>query len=294
MHQWVLDKATPLNQILVRQGALDRQTEPLLLAVLEKHLELHDHDVDKSLASVSSLGSLREDLAALNDSSIDATLEVSSQPHSGKPAAVGDGPPKERFRILRPHARGGLGEVAVAMDQELHREVALKLIQQRYADDPNNRSRFVAEAEITGGLEHPGIVPVYGLGTHEDGRPFYAMRFIRGDSLREAAQRFHEQTYANENERQMALRKLLGRFIDVCQAIEYAHSRGVLHRDLKPGNIMLGRFGETLVVDWGLAKSIGREDSTAVSEEATLMPASHGSGENADAGGKRRGYARRT
>ena len=88
-----------------------------------------------------------------------------------------------RFRIVRFHARGGLGEVYVAIDDELHREVALKQIQDEHADDPDSRSRFVVEAEITGGLEHPGIVPVYGLGRNDDGRPYYAMRLIRGESL---------------------------------------------------------------------------------------------------------------
>ena len=87
--------------------------------------------------------------------------------------------------------RGGLGAVFVAMDGELHREVALKQILEKHADDPISRQRFLLEAEITGGLEHPGIVPVYGLGTYADGRPYYAMRFIKGDSLKEAIERFH-------------------------------------------------------------------------------------------------------
>ncbi len=93
--------------------------------------------------------------------------------------------------MLRPHARGGLGAVFVALDKELHREVALKQMLDHHADDPVSRQRFLIEAEITGGLEHPGIVPVYGLGTYADGRPFYAIRFIRGDSLKEAIDRFH-------------------------------------------------------------------------------------------------------
>ena len=97
-----------------------------------------------------------------------------------------------RFRILRPHARGGLGEVFVALDTELNRDVALKEIQAQFADDPRHRARFEFEAEVTGGLEHPGIVPVYGLGHTPDGRPYYAMRFIRGDSLKEAIRRFHQ------------------------------------------------------------------------------------------------------
>ncbi len=105
---------------------------------------------------------------------------------AGTPTAAGT-----RFRRLRTHARGNLGEVFVAVDTELNREVALKEIQQRYADRPESRARFLREAEITGSLEHPGIVPVYGLGTYADGRPFYAMRLIRGDSLKEAIARFH-------------------------------------------------------------------------------------------------------
>src|SRR5262249_52918618 len=147
-----------------------------------------------------------------------------------------------------------------AHDHELHREVALKEIQDRHADHPESRGRFLLEAEITGGLEHPGIVPVYGLGTYADGRPYYAMRFIKGDSLKDAIERFHKTDVAGRDpgERTLALRQLLRRLIDVCNAIAYAHSRGILHRDLKPGNIMLGRYGETLVVDWGLAKPQGQ------------------------------------
>ncbi len=130
------------------------------------------------------------------------------------------------------------------------------------------------EAEITGGLEHPGIVPVYSLGQYPDGRPFYAMRFIRGDSLQSAIKEFHQAEVAGRDpgKRAMELRNLLGRFIDVCQAIQYAHDRGVLHRDLKPANIMLGRYGETLVVDWGLAKAVGKNEPT--SNEPMLQPAS--------------------
>ena len=184
-----------------------------------------------------------------------------------------------RFRVLRPHARGGLGAVFVALDTELHREVALKQILSRHADDPGSRRRFLVEAEVAGGLEHPGIVPVYGLGTYANGRPFYAMRFIRGDSLKDAIAAFHadNSTSRDPGRHSLELRKLLRRFVDVCNAIEYAHSRGVLHRDLKPGNIIVGKHGETLVVDWGLAKSVGRPDPAVASDERTLVPSS-GSG----------------
>jgi tetratricopeptide (TPR) repeat protein len=164
----------------------------------------------------------------------------------------GDRP--RRFRVLRPHARGGLGAVFVAHDVELNREVALKQIQDRFASDLASRARFLAEAVITGNLEHPGVVPVYALGWNGQ-RPYYAMRLIRGESLKEAIERLHRQgTNGTEpGERSLELRKLLARFVTVCNAVAYAHDRGVVHRDLKPANIMLGLYGETLVVDWGLA-----------------------------------------
>ena len=132
---------------------------------------------------------------------------------------------------------------------------------------PISRTRFVLEAEITGGLEHPGIVPVYGLGSYGDGRPYYAMRFVRGDSLKETIAAFHaDETLKNDpGRRSLALRKLLRRFVDVCNAIDYAHTRGVLHRDIKPANVIVGKHGETLVVDWGLAKALGKAEPRAAS-----------------------------
>lgn len=192
-----------------------------------------------------------------------------------------------RFQIKHPHARGGLGEVFVAHDTELNREVALKEIRAQYAGDSSNRSRFLVEAEITGRLEHPGIVPVYGLGRYADGRPYYAMRFIRGESLKETIARFHHHHSGagdlTTGEAGVEFRRLLGRFIAVCEALEYAHGRGVLHRDLKPGNIMLGKHGETLVVDWGLAKVLRRAASDRAGEE-TLTPGT-GSAESETAAG---------
>src|SRR5213596_2459743 len=114
------------------------------------------------------------------------------------------------------------------------------------------------------------------LGRYPDGRPFYAMRFIRGDSLHEAIRRFYaaDEEKRDPGERSLAYRELLGQFVAACNALAYAHARGVLHRDVKPHNIMLGKYGETLVVDWGLAKPIGPGDGWTTAEEDLLRPAS--------------------
>jgi eukaryotic-like serine/threonine-protein kinase len=194
----------------------------------------------------------------------------------GTPSSLG-----ARFRILRFHDQGGIGKVSVAFDAELQREVALKQIRPERADE-DSRARFLLEAEVTGRLEHPGIVPVYGLGLDEDGRPFYAMRLVRGISFDAAINAFHsadQDPRRDPQERSLALRHLLDRFVDVCQTVAYAHSRGVLHRDLKPANVLLGPFNESLVVDWGLAKVFARGpgepsgDSTAA-PEGTAPPRS--------------------
>src|SRR5262249_7642555 len=148
---------------------------------------------------------------------------------------------------------------------------------------------FVLEAEINGNLEHPGIVPVYGLGSYPDGRPYYAMRFVQGDSLKDAVERFHaESPNLSPTDRAFRLRQLLGRLVDVCAAMAYEPSRGVLHRDLKPDNVMLGRFGETLVVDWGLAKTLSQSEGSGIdgdpTTEGALVPPSGGSHEATVAG----------
>jgi serine/threonine-protein kinase len=181
--------------------------------------------------------------------------------------------PNQRYVLLDFHARGGLGEVWHAHDVELGRRVALKRIQEARADQPESRRRFLLEAEITGRLEHPGVVPVYGLVRDAAERPCYAMRFIQGETLAEAIRQYHDGTAAGP-ERNVAFRELLQRFIAVCQTVGFAHSRGILHRDLKPDNVLLGKYGETLVVDWGLAKPVGRSEVVRTADEHTLTPTS--------------------
>jgi len=182
------------------------------------------------------------------------------------------------YTDLTPHARGGLGEVFRATDPQLHRTVAVKCLLERQAESPDSRQRFLLEAEVTARLEHPGVVPVYGLFGSEV-RPAYAMRFIEGKTFAEEIASYHTGPADST-----AFRRLLQAFLQVCQTVAYAHSRGVIHRDLKPANVILGKFGETLVVDWGLAKVVGRpEDVRAarVGETLVLSSADSGYGETA-------------
>src|SRR3990172_1478169 len=279
MNAWVLEKQKPLGRILVEQHALALDAQAVLDALVAKHLELHHGDPQQSLAALRIPIAVQRDLEQFGDQDVQASIvrlggSSSSIAQQTTLPLAQPTPSGERFEVLRPHAWGGLGEVCVARDRELNREVALKRIHERHASDTNSCERFLLEAEITGGLEHPGIVPVYGLGKETDGRPYYAMRFIRGETLKDAIKKYHSNTSRSDSERRVELRQLLGRFVAVCNAIEYAHSRGVIHRDIKPSNIMLGKYGETLVVDWGLAKAVGRSGTDSVRDESTMKPMS--------------------
>jgi serine/threonine protein kinase/tetratricopeptide (TPR) repeat protein len=164
---------------------------------------------------------------------------------------------KAVYRPERRHAAGGQGEVLAARQEELDRLVALKRIRpdRLHADAWR---RFLREAAITARLQHPGIVPIYGLGQDDDG-PFYTMPLVEGQTLQEAIDAFHgdEAVHHESDWNGLKFRGLLQQFIAVCNTIAYAHDQGVMHRDLKPSNIILGRYGETLVMDWGLAKRFG-------------------------------------
>jgi eukaryotic-like serine/threonine-protein kinase len=280
---WLADRSRPLAALLLERGGLSLEQHDLLEALVGQHLKKHG-DAEASLESFSSVDSVRSELEGLGDLELDHSLSHVGERHRGKrdeseataDQAVDEGERIGRFRVLRLHKRGGLGEVYVARDEEVRRTVAFKRIQGRCAADGESRARFELEAEITGRLEHPGIVPVYGLGHYGDGRPFYAMRFIEGEnSLKDAIARFHgKEAQADPGVRHQELLRLLRRFLDACNAMAYAHSKGVLHRDLKPGNILLGPFGETLVVDWGLAKATGQRDPGSSIEASMLQPES--------------------
>jgi serine/threonine protein kinase/Flp pilus assembly protein TadD len=270
LHAWMRRKTTPIGEILSERGLLNERRLELLQGMVEEHVAQHGGDPRISLTALRVEASVRQGLGCIEDDDVQASVaSLPATPDTRHDAARDSAviPPTAapaasdfanvRYRRLREHARGGLGEVFVALDEQLNREVALKEIQDRFADHPDARTRFLREAEVTGKLEHPGVVPVYGLGVYSDGRPYYAMRFIRGESMQEAIRRFHTpqaQGLQPLGFDSLDFRELLGRFVAVCHAIAYAHARGVIHRDLKPANVMLGEYGETLVVDWGLAR----------------------------------------
>ena len=172
------------------------------------------------------------------------------------PLPVGE---RNRFQIEGEIARGGMGVILRGFDPDLGRDLAIKVLKAELASKPLTVQRFVDEAQICGQLQHPGIVPVYDIGRFEDGRPYFAMKLVRGRTLADLLE-----------ERKSPLidrARFIGYFQQICQAVAYAHSKGVIHRDLKPSNIMVGAFGEVMVMDWGLAKVMPRAET-----ERNLLP----------------------
>ncbi len=287
------DQSRIFTRELADRAGLDRDVCQAVETMIDHQMTRHGGSLDQTISALSTSAGNAETLDVQGEAGLDGTVSLDGSPTtsgveggaSHLPFTAGIGRPgsvEPRFRILRPHARGGLGAVSVALDIEVNREVALKQILENHAENPVSRARFLLEAEITGGLEHPGIVPVYGMGLDAEGRPYYAMRFIRGETMKEAIDHFHAPGagVADPGRRTLELRQLLRRFVDVCNAIEYAHARGVLHRDIKPANVIVGSHGETLVVDWGLAKRIGGRDFDGEAGEfAPLRSSASGSAE---------------
>lgn len=284
---WAFDKSKLLEDLFLEQNAIDESSRSMLYGLVARTIgdenpKTSSEVVNDSLPTV--LAAL-EKLSSIDDSDVrdsvtdfltkDRHLAIESPT---KPFEVEER--GRRFRIISLVDEGGLGRVSLAEDLELHREVALKEILPQYLHSEETRHRFLLEAEVTGRLEHPSIVPVYSLGTSDNGGPFYAMQLIRGTSLAKAIRALHfEQPKLDPNAKRQEVRKLIGRLIDACQAVQYAHSKRVLHRDLKPQNIMLGKFGETFVVDWGLAR-VHKTDPIFLkmqTEESVLIPSGSGS-----------------
>ena len=258
---WTVRKDVPLADILIELGWMSHIDKADIDRFVDRRLRKYNGDVQASLAA-SADDSVHQALSQIEDKEIaNSLLDVSEQPLTSFAATIDLATTnRERYELINLHAGGGLGRVWLARDHQIGRNVALKDIRPEKSTDTNVQSRFLKEAQITGQLEHPGVVPVYELAQRTgDQQFFYTMRFVKGRTLREAV-REHHNAECDEQERAFRLVNLLNGFVAVCNTIAYAHSRGVIHRDLKGHNIILGDYGEVLVLDWGLAKLVGQPD----------------------------------
>jgi serine/threonine-protein kinase len=283
---WTLERSKGLADHLVALGHLSPARRPVVEAMAALHLEAHGGDVERSLAALPAGPSTRRSLAGLGDPDLAASLAglapahddltqdrpsdattarcgvtlAETDPDDGMTLAsagevVLDGA-ASRYEFVAEIARGGMGAVLKARDPALGRDLALKILLDCHRERTDLVDRFVEEAQICGQLQHPGVVPVYELGTLGNRRPFFTMKLVKGRTL---AELLEERTEPD-------LPRFLSIFEAVCQTVAYAHARGVIHRDLKPSNVMVGSFGEVQVMDWGLAKVLLR-DGQAVREE---------------------------
>jgi hypothetical protein len=230
------------------------------LEILDDAHGLSAHELESYLDSVCGEDSLlrREVLSYLEydgtGTVLPAGVDVGTAPE------IPQAPVSEtRYDLGDEIARGGIGVVLRAFDNNIRRDVAVKVLQSEWERKPEIVHRFLQEARIGGQLQHPGIAPVYEIGRLPDGRPFIAMKLIKGETLEDLLARRRD---ANDDQA-----KLLGIFEEVCQAIAFAHTCGVIHRDLKPSNVMVGEFGEVQVMDWGIAKLLSDDEPEAPQNE---------------------------
>jgi tRNA A-37 threonylcarbamoyl transferase component Bud32 len=296
--EWARQPGKEFGQVLLELKLIDDQAYKLISDMVA--LQLQNHAGDATLALETFGGeqavedSFAASLVATRESGVEGTLRFPEEEEV--PAAAGPGAglsafsfrtgplPRQgiwesdqitlehpgRYTIKSEHGRGGIGRVLIAFDEHIGREVALKEL----LPDPSLFSggsssgarvtaqataRFLREARITGQLEHPGIVPVYEIGKRGDGSSYYTMKLVRGRTLADKLKEATLQGTSKEDSLRARL-QLMNHFLDLCQAMAYAHAQGVIHRDLKPANIMVGEFGETVVLDWGLAKVRGLAD----------------------------------
>jgi serine/threonine-protein kinase len=267
---WAATKDTPLADLLQERGWISAEDRADVEKLLERKLRKHGGDVHASLVDAVD-GRVLGTIEGVGDPEVRRSLTdfPRREGHTLTSTVAYQPESRERYTLTRLHAKGGIGQVWLALDGDLGRPVALKELRPERADNQALWARFLEEAKITGQLEHPGIVPVYELARRsEDGYPFYTMRFIGGRTLAEAIREYHCKRRAGQAG-PLELAALLTAFVGVCHAVAYAHSRRVIHRDLKPQNVVVGDFGEVVVLDWGLAKLVDRpEDSAALASVA--------------------------
>lgn len=203
---------------------------------------------------------------------VGAAETISSRDQSGLDLNVTMPLSSDRLKLLHLHSHGGIGQVWLAQDTILGREVALKELLPELRGSQRHRERFLREARVAAQLSHPGTAPVYEY-REEGGRCYYTMRFYSGRTLTEAIQQAHaDREKDDKGEAFERLFPLIEQFLTICDTIAYAHSKGIIHRDLKGDNVVLGEFGEVTVIDWGLAKSIGEKEGSVSIHPTTTEP----------------------
>jgi WD40 repeat protein/tRNA A-37 threonylcarbamoyl transferase component Bud32 len=264
---WAAWSARPdrsLSELLVEQGHLTRADG----AAVEVLLDRETKKQDSKSPGPSAHERVRRALVALDefDTGSEPTRLPSTAPYAGVLPSEPAPRTGDRYTLIREYASGGSGRIWVAWDHDLNREVAVKQLLPEWAERPELLQRFLDEARITGQLDHPGIVPVHDLARPADNRPpSYTMRLVKGRSLDEAVEAYHQRRLAGQAQA-LEQAALLQAFVQVCQTVAYAHDRGVIHRDLKGLNVVLGDYGEVIVLDWGLAKVL-REEGGGRKEE---------------------------
>ncbi len=269
---WAAEPTQPLADLMVDRGLMTDEQKTQVMEAVQVELASHGGDPHATLAATIDGRSLEALGGAAGAGVVPQAGPVPPQPAAGQGGghvvlgslSPGEHEARERYTLTHLHAKGGMGRVWLARDGALGRQIALKELRPDQSDNAIVCSRFLYEAKITAQLEHPGIVPVYELG--EGDAPYYTMRFVRGRTLTEAVRAYHKKRAAGRAD-SVEMVGLLESFASVCQAVAYAHSRGVIHRDLKGQNIVLGDFGEVIVLDWGLAKRVGLDPAQVQVQE---------------------------
>jgi len=273
------DPTRTLADILVARGTLDATHRALVEEVVESHLTPHGGDVEACYAEIIEKGWVPSVLTGNAPSPSTASGPPIDRAESG---VVWEGVGADeltdtatlgsytsggsRYELLERKGGGGMGEVWIARDRELNRDVLLKQVLPKLAEHPQSRGSFLRETRTGAILEHPGIVPVYDIGQHPGGQLFQVMRYFRPGSLHKKIAAYHLAHPDSLDE--LAFRTLLGHFATACRAIEFVHTRGILHLDIKPQNIVTGDFGETQIIDWGLAQITDADMLEKVQEQS--------------------------
>lgn len=298
---WSADRGRPLADVLATHDRLNPRSRRQAEELLDDEIRVRGGNVLRALQSVLdqlpalSPGNEADGVASAISGMLRATVQktvihaesgdvgrttvegADRTPASAPYLRANLLPTGPRYTRTLLHAAGGMGSVWLARDADIGRDVALKELHADQAAGGSVPVRFLREARITGQLEHPGVVPVYEIGSDPlTGRPYYTMRFVRGRTLSEAVQAFHQHRQAGHDD-PLEFVTLLSAFVSVCHTIAYAHSHGIIHRDLKGENIVLGDFGEVIVLDWGLAKRLDqpepdRPDADTLNDSLTIQP----------------------